>query len=49
MPSTHPHIQKPNFDVFSEKTSQKLAVKYSIEKLILLNFVNLSTTFLPRL
>ena len=38
-----PTTQKPNFDVFG-KISQKSAVKHPIEKSILLNFVNLSTT-----
>ena len=34
---------------FSEKNRKKSAVKHSIEKAILLNFVNMSTSFCPRL
>ena len=49
MASTQPAIQKPNFDVFRAKNCKKSTVKHSIEKPILLTFVNLSTTFYPRL
>ena len=38
-----------NFLRFSVKNRIKSAVKHSIEKPILLNFVNLSTTFWPGL
>ena len=34
---------------FSVKNRKKLAVKHSTEKPVLLNFVNLSKTFCPRL
>ena len=40
---------KAKFWHFSVKSLKKLAVKQSIEKPILLNFVNLSPTFCPRL
>ena len=46
--NTQPSIQKPNFDIFSVKNRKKSPVKHSIEKPILLNFVNLSTTLCPR-
>ena len=40
---------KVKFEHFLVKSWKKLALKHSIEKTILLNFVNLSTTFCPRL
>ena len=40
---------KAKFRRFFVKNCKKLAVKHSIEKPILLNFVNLSTTLSPRL
>ena len=46
MASTQPAAQIPTFSV---KNSKKSAVKHSIEKPILLNFVYLSTIFYPRL
>ena len=49
MTSTQPSTQKPNFDVFWQKNCKKSAVKHSIEKPILFNFVNLTPTFCPRL
>ena len=45
-PALHP---KANFLRFLVKICKKSAVKYSIENPILLNFVNLSPTFSPRL
>ena len=45
-PAIHP---KAKFWRFSVKNRTKSAVKHSIEKLILLSFVNLSPTFCPRL
>ena len=42
MASTQPATQQSNFDSFA-RTLRKLAVKHSIEKPILFNFVNLST------
>ena len=42
--SIHPATQKPNFKIFQYKTPKKSAIRHSIEKPILLNFVNLSTT-----
>ena len=45
-PAVHP---KTKFWLFSIKNRTKKAVKHSIEKVILLNFVNLSTTIFPRL
>ena len=45
----HPFTQKPNFDAFLVKNCKTSAVKHSIKKPILLNFVNLSPTFFPRL
>ena len=46
----YPAVQpKAKFCRFLVKTGKKSAVKYSIEKRILLNFVNLSATFFPRL
>ena len=44
MRSTQPVNPKPKFDVFWYK-SKKPAVKYSVEKPIVLNFANLSTAF----
>ena len=44
--SVHP---KARFWHFLAKNCEKSAVKHSIEKPILLNFVNLSPTFCPRL
>ena len=44
--AVHP---KANFLRFLEKNCKKSAEKHSIEKLILLNFVNLSPTFCPGL
>ena len=46
--STQPEIYKTNFDSLLENW-EKSAAKHSTEKTILLNFVNLSTTFCPRL
>ena len=43
-PAVHP---KTKFWLFSIKNRTKKAVKHSIEKVILLNFVNLSTTIFP--
>ena len=43
-----PATQKPKFHSSSKKL-QKKAIKHCIEKSILLNFVNLSTKFCPRL
>ena len=45
-PAVHP---KARFWRFLVKNYKKSAVKHSIEKPILLNFVNLSPTFCPRL
>ena len=45
-PAVHP---KAKFWRFSVKNCKKSAVKHSIEKPILFNFVNLSPTFCPRL
>ena len=51
MANAPPATQKPYFDVFRQKIwkKKKSAVKYSIQKSILLNFVKLSTNFCPRL
>ena len=46
MGSTHATIRNTNFDLFV-RSKKKSAVKHSIEKSILLNFLNLSTTFYP--
>ena len=46
LPVVHP---KAKFDVFWQKNCKNSAVKHSIEKPVLLNFVNLSPTFCPRL
>ena len=46
--STWPATQEANFDIYV-KNRQKSTMKHSIEKPILLNFVNLSTIFCPRL
>ena len=46
MASTQPSTQKPNFD---SKKSQKTSCKTFHKKPTLLNFVNLPTTFPPRL
>ena len=48
MVSTQQASQKGNFDTCAGK-SRKVSCKHSIEKLIFLNFVNLSTIFCPRL
>ena len=45
-PAIHPEAK---FWCFSVKNRKKSAAKHSIEKSILLNFVNLSPTFCPRL
>ena len=45
-PAVHP---KAKFLCFSVKTCKKSTVKQSIEKRILLNFMNSSATFYPRL
>ena len=45
-PAAHP---KAKFLCFPVKNHNKLAAKHSIEKAILLNFVNLPTTSSPRL
>ena len=45
-PAVH---QRAKFWRFLVKTCKKSAVKHSIEKPILLNFVNLSPTICPRL
>ena len=45
-PAVHPNAK---FLGFSAKNCEKSAIKRSIEKPILLNFVNLSPTFCPRL
>ena len=43
--SNQPATQKPNSDVFLLKIAKKSAVKYSIVIPIMLNFVNLSISF----
>ena len=48
MKSTQSSTQKPDFDVFG-KNRKKSALKHSIEKPVLLSFVNLSSIFCPRL
>ena len=45
-PTAHP---KAKFSRFLLKNCKKSVVKHSMEKRILLNFVNLSPTFCPRL
>ena len=45
MPSTQPANQKANFDSCARQNCKKSTVKHSIEKPILLNFMNLSTIF----
>ena len=49
MTSTQPTTQEPNFDVFGKISQKKKAVKHSTEKSILFRFVNMFTTFCPRL
>ena len=48
MVSTQPATQEANFGICA-KNHKKSAIKHSIEKPILLNFVNLFTIFCPRL
>ena len=49
MVSTQAATQKPNFDINLVESWKQSAIKHSIEKPVLLNFVNLSTTFCTRL
>ena len=46
MASTQPTNQKTNFDIYTKNIVKRKLKKYSIEKHILLNFMNLSTIFL---
>ena len=48
MVSTQPTTQLSNLSILVE-SCKKAAVKYFLEKYILVNFADLSTTFCPRL